>query len=108
MKHIKRLALRPSKKWAALAVVPAIVIGGLAAQSAWAYQRYYTTIDGLALRSGPGTQYSVVQRVNKNTPLDIACQMQGGTNVNGNATWDRLTGGQWVTDYYTTTPSWNS
>lgn len=73
-----------------------------------AYVRYYATTDGLALRRGPGTQYPVIQRVNRGTPLDVACQIQGGTSVGGNRTWDRLTGNQWVPDYNTTSPSYNS
>ncbi|MDQ6949807.1 MAG: CHAP domain-containing protein [Actinomycetota bacterium] len=81
---------------------------GLGATSAFAFQRYHATADGVALRSGPGTGYALLGRVNNGTPLDVACQVQGGTNVGGNATWDRLTGGQWVADYWTSSPSYNS
>jgi len=94
----------------ALMVMAAGLVGvlQLASSSAFAYQRYYVTMDSVALRSGPGTQFGVLQRVNHDTPIDITCQQQGGTNINGNATWDKLTGGQWISDYYTTTPSWNN
>lgn len=92
---------------ATVAVIGALGIG-LAAPSAWASQSYQVTMDEVALRGGPGTQYAVLQRVNTGTPIDVECQVQGGTNVNGNATWDKLTGGQWIADYFTTTPSFNS
>lgn len=68
--------------------------------------RYYTT-GTVNLRSGPGTNHSIVQTVGANTPIDLVCQAWG-TDVNGNRIWDRLTGGQWVADYWTTTPSWNN
>lgn len=95
---------RHSSSVVILALVLLIVISGTAS----AYIRFYATTDQLALRSGPGTQYSVLQRVNKGTPLDVVCQVQNGTSVGGNRTWDKLTGGQWVSDYYTTTSSFNS
>ena len=91
--------------------VSALLVAGLIALVpgvASASQRYAVTADGVALRSGPGTSYALLGRLNTGAPIDIACQVQGGTNVGGNATWDRLTGGQWLADYYTTTPSFNS
>lgn len=91
-----------------VAAAIALPLAGLAAQPASASVRYATVGDGLALRAGPGTQYSVLRRVNNGTPLDIVCQVQGGTNIGGNATWDKLTGGEWVADYFTTSPSFNS
>lgn len=86
----------------------AVAMVALAAPGAFAWQRYYATANGLALRSGPGTTFRVVGYVNYGAPLDIDCQVQQATSVGGNRTWDHLTGGQWVTDYYTTTPSFNS
>jgi uncharacterized protein YraI len=77
-------------------------------QAAHAAQAYTITADGIALRSGPGSSYSLLGRLNTGAAIQIDCQVQGGTNVGGNATWDRLTGGQWVADYYTSTPSFNS
>src|SRR5437879_4335428 len=73
-----------------------------------AAQRSQWMTAGVALRTGPGTGYALLGRLNTGAPIDIDCQVQGGTNVGGNATWDRLTGGQWLADYYTTTPSFNS
>jgi hypothetical protein len=83
-------------------------LAGVTSQPASASVRYAAVGDGLALRSGPGTQYPVLRKVNNGTPLDIVCQVQGGTNIGGNATWDKLVGGEWVSDYFTTTPSFNS
>lgn len=68
--------------------------------------RYYTT-GTVNLRSGAGTNYAIVRTVGANTPIDVVCQAWG-TDVNGNRIWDRLTGGEWVADYWTTTPSWNN
>lgn len=70
---------------------------------------YYTTASPyLNARSGPGTGYSIVGTLNYWSPIYIQCQVQGGTNVNGNATWDKLSNGWWISDYWTTTPSYNS
>ena len=69
---------------------------------------FYTTASPLTARSGPGTGYSIVGTLPYWTPITVACQVQGGTNVGGNATWDKLTNGWWIADYWTTTPSFNS
>lgn len=103
-----RKARRSVARLVVAASALAVPLVGLASQPASASVRYAAVGDGVALRSGPGTQYSVLQRVNNGTPLDIVCQIQGGTNIGGNATWDKLTGGQWVADYFTTSPSFNS
>jgi len=75
---------------------------------AMAAQSYSITANGVALRSGPGTQYTLLGRLDTGAGISVDCQVQGGTNVGGNATWDHLTGGQWVADYYTNSPSFNS
>ena len=80
----------------------------VSAARADASQRYVSTANDLALRSGPGTQYSAVARIQAGAPLDIECQVQGGTAVKGSTTWDRLADGRWVADAYTSTPSRNS
>lgn len=100
-----------AKRAVVFASAVATVAGlGIAASSvpAFASMRYYSTTSSLAERSGPGTTWSVTQYVGYNAPLDVDCQVQGATNVGGNATWDHLTNGQWVTDYYTTSPSFNN
>jgi hypothetical protein len=64
------------------------------------------------VRSGPGTGYPLVTKEPAGAQFTLQCQWQGGTNVNGNATWDKVSFANGVTgaitDYYTTTPSWNS
>src|SRR6185503_17280365 len=72
----------------------------------------YATTAVVNVRSGPGTGYGVVGSAGNGASFTLICQWQGGTNINGNATWDKvsfangLTGA--IADYYTTTPSWNS
>jgi hypothetical protein len=72
----------------------------------------YSTTASVNVRSGPGTGYSVTGTEPNGAQFTLLCQWQGGTNIGGNATWDDvtfangLTGA--ITDYYTTTPSWNS
>lgn len=80
--------------------------GNAAAPPAPSYVRYHTT-GTVNLRKGPGTNHGIVRTVGLNTPIDVTCQAWG-TDVNGNRIWDRLTGGEWVADYWTTTPSWNN
>jgi uncharacterized protein YraI len=88
------------------AALSAGVVTPMSNAQATDYVRYYTTA-GVNLRSGPGTNYSVVQFVGANTPVDVTCQATG-TSINGNSLWDHLTGGQWVADYYTTSPNFNA
>jgi hypothetical protein len=88
-------------------------VGGVTAASTGvasaAVGPYYTTASPyLNARSGPGTGYTVVGTLNYWSPIYIQCQVQGGTNVGGNATWDKLSNGWWISDYWTTTPSFNS
>jgi hypothetical protein len=45
--------------------------------------------------------------VGSGTPVDIVCQVYSGWPyawVGGSNVWDRLTGGQWVSDYFVDTP----
>lgn len=39
--------------------------------------------------------------------IDVVCQAWG-SDVGGNRLWDRLTGGQWVSDYLLNTPGYNT
>lgn len=72
----------------------------------------YSTTAFVNVRSGPGTGYQLIGTEPGGAQFTLLCQWQGGTSINGNATWDDvtfangLTGA--ITDYYTTTPSWNS
>jgi len=101
--------MRRFKLATAAGILAATGFAGLVvAPPANASVRYTVTWNAVAERTGPGTGYSLVTRVNAGTPIDIACQVQNGTNVGGNATWDQLTSGVWLSDYYTNTPSFNS
>lgn len=72
----------------------------------------YNVTGSVNVRSGPGTGYSVIGTEPSGAQFTLQCQWQGGTNINGNATWDNVTFANGlsgaITDYYTTTPSWNS
>ena len=110
MKTPHQPTTRRSHKCAAAALIASTVAVPVALGTARveAYQRYAVTANGVALRSGPGTNYPVLQRVNAGTPIDIVCQIQNGPSVGGNRTYDKLSGSQWLPDYYTSTPSFNS
>ena len=72
----------------------------------------FSTTASVNVRTGPGTGYPSIGTEPSGAQFTLNCQWQGGTSVNGTATWDNvrfangLTGA--ITDYYTTTPSWNS
>jgi hypothetical protein len=72
----------------------------------------YGTTASVNVRSGPGTGYPIIGTEPSGAQFTLQCQWQGGTSVNGNATWDDVTFANGVTgaitDYFTTTPSWNS
>ncbi len=64
---------------------------------------------GLMLRSGPGySDYAALGVLPEGAEVDIVCQAAGETVSNGYASssiWDRLTSGDWVTDFYLSTPN---
>ena len=105
---------RGASRWLALAAstccvaVTVIAAGG---EPSFAAGNYSTTAS-VNVRSGPGTGYPLVGTEPIGAQFTLQCQWQGGTSVNGNATWDKVTFANGVTgaitDYYTTTPSWNS
>ncbi|WP_300613173.1 CHAP domain-containing protein [Trebonia sp.] len=72
----------------------------------------YSTTASVNVRTGPGTGYASIGIAPSGAQFTLQCQWQGGTNINGNATWDDVTFANGlsgaITDYYTTTPSWNS
>lgn len=88
--------------------IATLVVG---AESAAAAGTFNTT-GSVNVRSGPGTNYGVVAGEPSGASFSLICQWQHGTSVGGNATWDRVQFGNGVTgaisDYWTTTPSWNS
>jgi hypothetical protein len=78
--------------------------GGSASQHAYGpYQVIIGSGQSLYVRSGPGTGYAVVGSLSNNATFSTYCQASG-TNINGNAWWDLLTTGGYISDYYTNTP----
>ena len=72
----------------------------------------YRTTTSVNVRSGPGTGASVIGTEPSGASFTLNCQWQGSTNIGGNSTWDDVTFANGVTgaitDFDTTTPSWNS
>jgi uncharacterized protein YraI len=69
----------------------------------------YAISTRLNVRTGPGLRFHVVGSLANGTPIDIACQTHGdwvGRGIPGTPsnTWDKLTSGGYITDYYTDTP----
>lgn len=93
-----------------LAAVTALCAG--AAAPALAAGTYSVTGASLTVRTGPGTGYQAIATVHRGDAFTLQCQYQGGTNVGGNATWDRVAFASGLTgviaDYWTTTPSFNN
>jgi uncharacterized protein YraI len=82
------------------------LVGEADAGAAVTYQT--TASPSLTARSGPGTGYAAIRSLPRGTNISIVCQVQNGTSVGGSRTWDRLSDGTWVSDYWTNTPSYNS
>jgi surface antigen len=64
---------------------------------------------GLTLRAGPGySGYAAVGGLPEGGEADVVCQAMGQTVSNGyasSAVWDRLTNGDWASDFYIDTPN---
>jgi hypothetical protein len=93
-----------------IAGVAAAVIGtalagsiGGPARAATTYQVANTNGIGLNVRSGPAGSDAVVGHLAQGQSISITCQTTG-TDMNGSSIWDQLTGGGYISDYYTTTP----
>jgi Bacterial SH3 domain len=105
----RKIVRRTGAVVAGVAVASTLAVGSALPASA---AGTYRTTASVNVRSGPGTQYGVVGGVASGTAFTLLCQWQGGTNVGGNSTWDRvtfsngLTGA--ITDFDTTTPSFNN
>ena len=89
------------------AVVRPVLLSIPAAPAQSGGHRYQTT-DVVRQRSGPGTGYSSVGFLQDGQRIMIVCQVRSGSVINGNGIWDRLSNGTYVTDYYTTTPAFNT
>lgn len=87
------------------------ILVAIAARPAAAAGTYSTTAV-VNVRTGPGTGYALIKSVPSGATFTLLCQWQGGTNINGNATWDEVRFSNGVvgaiTDYWTNTPSWNN
>jgi RHS repeat-associated protein len=59
---------------------------------------------GLTERSGPGLTYGSAGSLLEGQQIQISCQQQSGSAVGGSDIWDQLANGNWVSDFYTTTP----
>lgn len=68
----------------------------------------FRTTDVVRERSGPGTGYRSVGILPAGQRIMIVCQVRSTSIVRGTGMWDRLGDGAYVTDYYTTTPTFNS
>ncbi|TMD43711.1 MAG: CHAP domain-containing protein [Chloroflexi bacterium] len=68
----------------------------------------YRTTDVVRERSGPGTGYGTRAILPAGTRIMIVCQVRSSSVIRGTGIWDRLRDGGYVTDYYTTTPAFNT
>ncbi|ENH69292.1 Lysozyme [Fusarium oxysporum f. sp. cubense race 1] len=65
---------------------------------------FLITDEGVRCRSGPTTSHAIQRQFTKGTDVTITCQIEG-TNIEGNALWDKTTFGCYVSDYYVATGS---
>jgi LasA protease len=63
----------------------------------------YFTLAAVSILSGPGTSYSVVGSLPNGAAVNIVCQTRG-TPVNGSSIWDEIAAGQYIADWYVSTP----
>lgn len=68
----------------------------------------FRVTDMVRQRSGPGTSFATRGFAQDGQQILIACQVRSNSTINGTGIWDRLTDGSYVTDYYTTTPAFNT
>src|SRR5262249_11791745 len=88
-----RSGSRSAGRWLALAASTccvAVTVIAAGATPSFAAGTYSTTAS-VNVRSGPGTGYPLVVKEPVGAQFTLQCQWQGGTNVNGNATWDKVT-----------------
>ncbi len=69
-----------------------------------AHQVTGTGNDGLYERTGPATSYSEEGWLPNGATVEITCQIQTASTVNGSGMWDLLSSGYFVADYYINTP----
>lgn len=91
--HFAGEASTPIAQWAA---APSLPVG-----------HWYRVTDFVRQRSGPGTSFATRGILQGGQRIQIVCQARSSSVINGTGIWDRLSDGTYVTDYYTTTPSFN-
>ncbi|MEV7074967.1 hypothetical protein [Streptomyces sp. NPDC093990] len=85
-----------------------LMVGAATAEAA--AMRYYAVAPGyrLNVRSGPGTNYSLVRELPEGSMVPIYCQTPGQTVTGPYGTsniWDNISNGQYVSDAYINTGS---
>ncbi|KAJ1736100.1 hypothetical protein LPJ61_000149 [Coemansia biformis] len=84
-----------------LAALAALCVAGLASlANGYPIQK----ADVVNCRNGPSTSSGIVRTYSKGTQVKIDCQAPG-TNIFGNAIWDKTSDGCYVADYYVKTGS---
>lgn len=68
----------------------------------------FRTTEYVRERSGPSTTYRTRGILPPGAQIMIVCQVRSSSLVRGTGIWDRLSDGSYVTDYYTTTPAYNT
>src|SRR5262245_57863465 len=105
MSYLRRVLVAGA---AAMACATALLVAADPAVAAGTYSLTGT----VNVRTGPGTGFGVITTKASGSSFTLNCQWQGGSSVNGNKTWDFVTFSDGtkgaVSDYWTTTPSWNS
>ena len=68
----------------------------------------FKTTAVLRERSGPATWFATRGFLPAGARISIVCQVRSRSTINGTSIWDRLNNGTYITDYYTTTPAFNT
>lgn len=64
----------------------------------------YRTTEFLRVRSAPTVRATTLGFLSRGARIMVVCQTRSTSVINGDPIWDRLQGGGYVSDYYTTTP----
>lgn len=80
------------------------IVAAAALASGLANATYPITGNGVHCRTGPGTSYGVKTSYPKGHSVTVTCQTSG-TNIDGDAIWDKTSDNCYVADYYVKTGS---
>jgi surface antigen/uncharacterized protein YraI len=69
------------------------------------YHVYGTGREGLAEHSAPDTSSTRTGTLANGASVNVICQTQSASVVNGSAIWDKLDNGSFVSDYFVDTPN---